>query len=30
MSRLPFTGGLSGVALSLSIAGTSALEHMYF
>ena len=30
MSKLPFSGGFGGVALSLSIAGASALEHAYF
>ena len=30
MAGLPFSGGINGFALNLSISGTSALTHAYF
>lgn len=30
MEALPFSGGMTGMASSISIAGNSALEHSYF
>lgn len=30
MEELPFSGGTTGMAASISIAGNSAVEHSYF